>query len=60
MHIKSDEVLHYIPNSKHSFTITPEMGVIKHFPFVACKELIKKGAVEVKKSPKGAKASKAD
>ena len=35
---------------KHSYTMTPEMGIIKHFPSRVCEAAIKAGAAEEVKS----------
>lgn len=54
MKIKSHIAITSYLGGKHSYTITPEMGVISHFPRATCLDLINKGAVEVvaKKSSK--------
>lgn len=54
MRIKTDKTLTHA-KGKHSWTIRPESGTIKHFPKHVCLALIEKGAVEVgaKKSPQG-------
>lgn len=51
--IKTDKVLAYSdPNSRYSYRITPEMGVVKHFPTRICAALVAKGAQYVGRKKK--------
>jgi len=59
MKIKADKTLNFYAPNRHSFQITPAMGVVSHFPRYVCEALIEKGAVEVKGSPKKGKAESA-
>lgn len=54
--IRTDRELNFSdPKNKHSYRITPEMGVVKHFPSKVCAALVEKGAEYVgKKKPTGA------
>lgn len=61
--IRTDKVVTYSdPKSQYSYTATPDMGVIAHFPSKVCAALVAKGAkyVTPKKPPKGKKADSAD
>ena len=59
-HIKTDKSLTYDkPDTPFSFTATPGMGVIKHFPTDVCEALVKMGAQYVDK-PKPSKSDVAD
>ena len=63
MRIKSDKRLTFSKKtSKHSYTITPDMGVVTHFPRDVCNGLIELGATEVtkKKSSKEEEAKPAE
>lgn len=64
MHIKSDITLTSRLGGRHSFTITPAMGVVKNWTRATCEDLIAKGAVDVtpkaKKSLKEEKAEPAE
>ena len=43
--IKSEKTLtHIAENGSKSYTITPEMGVVSHFPKSVCEALAAKGA----------------
>lgn len=52
MRVKSDARLTYSKKgTKHSYTITPEMGVVKHFPRHVVEGLIEMGAELVPLTP---------
>lgn len=60
MRIKTDKVLTFDPKeSNFSYTIRPEMGVVRHFPRKVCEALIKMGATEVPPDRDDRKAAKA-
>lgn len=51
MWIKTDKTVNFRPeNSRHSFCLTPEMGVKKDWPRHVCEGLIAAGAYEVPKA----------
>ncbi len=48
--IKTDKTLTHRPKTgKHSFTITPKMGVVSNFPTAVCTALVAQGATYVGK-----------
>ena len=60
MRIRVSEPLTVNLGTRHHYTATPEMGVIRHFPRDVCKALIKLGAEDLTPKKKTLKKVKAE